>query len=619
MPWDEIWETLEMEETRDKRAIKRAYGKMVAKFHPEEHPEMFQKVRDAYEAALSYADNGYVAMSDVYEWEAFDDRELFMPSENRTSIFSEALSQAEKELIAKEEAQKLAAEEATAVYEGLLRRQFKGAELDDFLASQIFQDVRRNDWFIMNLINLSYEHGWGNFLTQVHLAKIKAAFGLNGFVFDDSENLQMLASWLNDWDVYFEEHFLYKNSESLHQSLVVDVYRAVRLYLLNLAIVAVASVIAYDVGDEWGEFAVTFLTLGILIYAVVGFIWRARKHKGADDFVQETRFAVMITLCLAALIGLAGFNFWIGIPLLFDNYAFVRMIFFGFSLVAYIWFYVKGRDVTAPKDKLLIRFTAKCIFAVRDGHAVGVWFFVKLVALFIVMSMLLDTSSRVAIDHTWRFTSPWTLEWVADTISLYPEQALELERRFDWTVQRQLFQLYDQAFRTDDRILMRNGTFEPVDLLYYAVDDPENEVRVRMYFVWEDEQAEAESDRRFLLPDMHVRLEVPFEQLFLHVPMEFAMQGGVLINSNFEQEIHDVIIPFLSEVLGFQMMNHQNHNLRERGTDDMLFLYYRVDHEDGLNQLWGVRVVPVWGSDEGFAISCWFSYHEDEVDAQYCD
>lgn len=51
-----IWSTLGIDPTRDKREIKRAYAKMAARYHPEEQPEKFQEIYDAYEQALSYAE-----------------------------------------------------------------------------------------------------------------------------------------------------------------------------------------------------------------------------------------------------------------------------------------------------------------------------------------------------------------------------------------------------------------------------------------------------------------------------------------------------------------------------------------------------------------------------------
>jgi len=50
------WQILGIEPTKEKRKIKRAYAKMLAKYHPEEHPEYFSCIKDAYDFALKYAE-----------------------------------------------------------------------------------------------------------------------------------------------------------------------------------------------------------------------------------------------------------------------------------------------------------------------------------------------------------------------------------------------------------------------------------------------------------------------------------------------------------------------------------------------------------------------------------
>ena len=52
---DDIWSILEIEATRDTAAIKSAYARMAAQYHPEEQPELFLRLRQAYQAALAYA------------------------------------------------------------------------------------------------------------------------------------------------------------------------------------------------------------------------------------------------------------------------------------------------------------------------------------------------------------------------------------------------------------------------------------------------------------------------------------------------------------------------------------------------------------------------------------
>ena len=50
------WSMLGLEEpTRDISAVKRAYARKSREYHPEEDPEGFLRLREAYQAALDYA------------------------------------------------------------------------------------------------------------------------------------------------------------------------------------------------------------------------------------------------------------------------------------------------------------------------------------------------------------------------------------------------------------------------------------------------------------------------------------------------------------------------------------------------------------------------------------
>lgn len=52
---ERIWEILKIDATEDKREIKRAYARLSREIHPEEKPEEFQRLYDAYQRALQYA------------------------------------------------------------------------------------------------------------------------------------------------------------------------------------------------------------------------------------------------------------------------------------------------------------------------------------------------------------------------------------------------------------------------------------------------------------------------------------------------------------------------------------------------------------------------------------
>ena len=57
--FDEAFKILEIEPTNDKKKIKIAYSKMLKKYHPEEFPEMFMKINEAYRVALEFEKSGF--------------------------------------------------------------------------------------------------------------------------------------------------------------------------------------------------------------------------------------------------------------------------------------------------------------------------------------------------------------------------------------------------------------------------------------------------------------------------------------------------------------------------------------------------------------------------------
>ena len=69
MEFGEAFKILEIEPTDDKKKIKVAYSKMLKKYHPEDFPEMFMKINEAYEIALEY--------SEEEEYEEYDYDEVF--------------------------------------------------------------------------------------------------------------------------------------------------------------------------------------------------------------------------------------------------------------------------------------------------------------------------------------------------------------------------------------------------------------------------------------------------------------------------------------------------------------------------------------------------------------
>ena len=59
MNFDEAFKILEIEPTDDKKKIKIAYSKILKEYHPEEFPEMFMKIRKAYQTALEFEEHNF--------------------------------------------------------------------------------------------------------------------------------------------------------------------------------------------------------------------------------------------------------------------------------------------------------------------------------------------------------------------------------------------------------------------------------------------------------------------------------------------------------------------------------------------------------------------------------
>ena len=60
------WKILQITRTTDKKVIKGAYAELLRLYHPEENPEMFQRIRDAYKSAMEYAKENALEDKEYY-------------------------------------------------------------------------------------------------------------------------------------------------------------------------------------------------------------------------------------------------------------------------------------------------------------------------------------------------------------------------------------------------------------------------------------------------------------------------------------------------------------------------------------------------------------------------
>ena len=71
------FDTLGIKVTKDKKAIKKAYSALVKQYHPEEHPEEWSRIHDAFQEAMEYAQgtvmrgSGFSGKQEETELESF--------------------------------------------------------------------------------------------------------------------------------------------------------------------------------------------------------------------------------------------------------------------------------------------------------------------------------------------------------------------------------------------------------------------------------------------------------------------------------------------------------------------------------------------------------------------
>ena len=83
-----IWEILGIEPTKDKKIIKRAYAAQTKVVHPEEKPEEFKRLHEAYQAALRYAEFDASKKVDFGRYDRDTDEERNGTSDNDKGLIS---------------------------------------------------------------------------------------------------------------------------------------------------------------------------------------------------------------------------------------------------------------------------------------------------------------------------------------------------------------------------------------------------------------------------------------------------------------------------------------------------------------------------------------------------
>ena len=64
---------LDIEKTTDIKLIKKAYAKIIEKYHPEEYPEKFSEIQQAYQIAISYAKSQIKIQRKPFDGESYEE------------------------------------------------------------------------------------------------------------------------------------------------------------------------------------------------------------------------------------------------------------------------------------------------------------------------------------------------------------------------------------------------------------------------------------------------------------------------------------------------------------------------------------------------------------------
>jgi len=179
--------------TDDKRAIKKAYSAKLKQYHPEEHPEKFAKINDAYRAALTYAPQIYTEHAEQTEIFAYDEYYADDFQNNFQNNFQNINIPAEQFYFQPDQAQSIFEDDAfteetetTEAEEAL--QQFNYALLgtngflnikkilatQEFVSYEPFLSAKKNPAFIRGLPSLFSRHP----LSPIQIRIIRKALGI---------------------------------------------------------------------------------------------------------------------------------------------------------------------------------------------------------------------------------------------------------------------------------------------------------------------------------------------------------------------------------------------------------------------------------------------------------
>lgn len=142
-----IWEVLQIKQTTDKKEIKKAYAKLLKIYHPEDDPENFKAIQEAYQKALAYANKNQIQ-------EKLESLSADSIEKTRNDTFEKSNIHSHDEIIVEEkethEKVDIHVDEEWSSHENTL---FKKRNKELFLEEEGKQDVIFEDYIIKNIIS----------------------------------------------------------------------------------------------------------------------------------------------------------------------------------------------------------------------------------------------------------------------------------------------------------------------------------------------------------------------------------------------------------------------------------------------------------------------------------
>ncbi|MBR1854417.1 MAG: J domain-containing protein [Lachnospiraceae bacterium] len=174
----EAFKILEIEATEDRNIIRKAYAALVRRYHPEEYPEEWQRIHEAYEVVLQYAASGvqpterYVEINEQdHEQESLkystelmgevsEDDEITEVGEdagedeewkewNDTKAFFQ-----ERQKVRKEDSQLAKGKVYAFFHENSRKKLKKNREWKKFLQSSALLSIRTEEWVLEEFLNM---------------------------------------------------------------------------------------------------------------------------------------------------------------------------------------------------------------------------------------------------------------------------------------------------------------------------------------------------------------------------------------------------------------------------------------------------------------------------------